>query len=101
MASSIQKGKGKEGIIAALLNHFERKYEAFVKEKSLAPFLDEYHNRLVSRNTPVQIISGEETVLRRCIGIDSTGAMIVQDEKGQEERIISGEVSVRGLYGYV
>ena len=34
-------------------------------------------------------------------GIDATGALIVVREDGTEERISSGEVSVRGLYGYV
>ena len=35
------------------------------------------------------------------IGIDSQGRLIVEDKNGQREKIISGEVSVRGLYGYV
>ncbi|MDO4556974.1 MAG: biotin--[acetyl-CoA-carboxylase] ligase, partial [Lachnospiraceae bacterium] len=34
-------------------------------------------------------------------GIDEEGSLIVCDENGQIEKIISGEVSVRGLYGYV
>jgi BirA family biotin operon repressor/biotin-[acetyl-CoA-carboxylase] ligase len=34
-------------------------------------------------------------------GIDENGALLVKDDEGNEEAIISGEVSVRGVYGYV
>ena len=33
-------------------------------------------------------------------GIDKTGALLVEVD-GQTKRVVSGEVSVRGLYGYV
>ena len=42
---------------------------------------------------------GEETFISR--GIDETGALLVEDSEGEIKRIISGEVSVRGVLGYV
>ncbi len=101
MASSIGAGEGKEQIIVSLLEHFEEKYEMFLKEKSLKPFLEEYNNKLVSIGQQVQILAGEDVQVRTCDGIDETGALLVHDEEGSKETIISGEVSVRGLYGYV
>jgi BirA family biotin operon repressor/biotin-[acetyl-CoA-carboxylase] ligase len=101
MASSIDKGQGREAIVASLLFHFEEKYNLLLEHKNLAPFLDEYNGRLAGIGRQVQILSGGEGVVRTSHGIDEEGALIVSDEEGNEEKIISGEVSVRGLYGYV
>lgn len=101
MASSIDKGQGRDAIVASLLFRFEEKYNLFLEHKNLAPFLDEYNGRLAGIGRQVQILSGGEGVVRTSHGIDEEGALIVSDEEGNEEKIISGEVSVRGLYGYV
>jgi BirA family biotin operon repressor/biotin-[acetyl-CoA-carboxylase] ligase len=101
MASSIDKGQGRDAIVASLLFHFVEKYNLFLEHKNLAPFLDEYNGRLAGIGRQVQILSGGEGVVRTSHGIDEEGALIVSDEEGNEEKIISGEVSVRGLYGYV
>ena len=36
-----------------------------------------------------------------CLGIKEDGALLVQREDGKVEEVIAGEVSVRGIYGYV
>ena len=101
MAASIEKGKGREAIVVSLLAHFEEKYNIFLKHKNLAPFLEEYNGRLAGIGRQVQILSGGEGQIRTSHGIDEGGALIISDEEGKTEKIISGEVSVRGLYGYV
>lgn len=35
------------------------------------------------------------------MGINETGELIVKTADGQEKNIFAGEVSVRGVYGYV
>ncbi|MGN0393413.1 MAG: biotin--[acetyl-CoA-carboxylase] ligase, partial [Bariatricus sp.] len=37
----------------------------------------------------------------KALGIDDTGELIVEKEDKSRTRIFSGEVSVRGIYGYV
>lgn len=101
MAASIDKGSGREAIIKSLLFHFEKNYETFAKQKDLGPFLEQYNKRLVNIGRQVQILSGDQVQIRTSYGIDEGGALIVADEHGKKEKIISGEVSVRGLYGYV
>ena len=34
-------------------------------------------------------------------GIDKEGALLVEQEDGTIKKVVSGEVSVRGIYGYV
>lgn len=101
MASSIEKGEGREALIASLLFHFEEKYNLFLEKKDLSPFLEEYNGKLAGVGGPVQILSASDRKVCISHGINETGALIVSDEDGKREEIISGEVSVRGLYGYV
>ena len=42
---------------------------------------------------------GEQTAL--AVGIDDDFGLIVRTPDGQQRTVTSGEVSVRGLYGYV
>lgn len=105
MATSLKLETGQRinraDLAAAVLNHFEKNYEAFMKQSSLAPLTDAYNDKLINIGRQVKIISRGEEMVRISKGIDADGALIVCDEKGRTEKIISGEVSVRGLYGYV
>ena len=105
MATSLKKETGKEQdfqeIIASLLEKFEEYYEIFMEHLSLRPFMEEYNKRLINAGQQVQILTGSEVAIRTAHGINENGALIVSDERGRMEKIISGEVSVRGLYGYV
>ena len=47
----------------------------------------------------MKILDPEGSYTAKAIGIDNDGALLVE-KKNQVIRIISGEVSVRGLYGY-
>ena len=48
-----------------------------------------------------QILRAGETRLAHAIGIDEAGGLIVRYPDGTEGVVSSGEVSVRGMYGYV
>ena len=48
----------------------------------------------------VNILDTKGSYQAVALGIDETGALLVNSE-GKIKRIISGEVSVRGLYGYI
>ena len=36
-----------------------------------------------------------------CLGITKDGELLVRGESGAVQTVVSGEVSVRGIYGYV
>ena len=44
---------------------------------------------------------GEAVRHGKAVGMDDEGALLVQFENGQVEAVNSGEVSVRGVYGYL
>ncbi len=105
MASSIRLETGKEvnraELLGTFLNVFETYYETFLETEDLTKLSEEYNRLLVNRGREVKIIEKETERILTAVGIDDKGGLIVEDWNGQRETIISGEVSVRGLYGYV
>ncbi len=75
-------------------------YKAFLKTEDLTEILDFYNNRLINSNRQVKVLDPKgayEAVAKEML---PTGELLV--EVGDELRKIdSGEVSVRGIYGYV
>lgn len=84
-------------ILASVLNCFEENYEVYIREglKPMVPLLREYsvvigkHIRLVSPN-----MEREGTA----VDMDAQGGLIVRLDTGETITVISGDVSVRGLY---
>lgn len=105
MASSIRLETGKEinraELLGTFLNIFETYYETFLETEDLTKLSEKYNRLLVNRGREVKIIEKETERILTAVGIDDKGGLIVEDCNGQRETIISGEVSVRGLYGYV
>lgn len=64
-------------------------------------YLDEYRQRCVTIGRTVQVVRGEERKAANAIDVDEQFGLAVRYEDGTEETVRSGEVSVRGLYGYV
>ncbi|HPF30390.1 MAG TPA: biotin--[acetyl-CoA-carboxylase] ligase, partial [Lachnospiraceae bacterium] len=60
-----------------------------------------YDGYLINRNETVRVLDpkGEYTGIAQ--GINDRGELIVRREDGSIARVYSGEVSVRGVYGYV
>ena len=68
---------------------------------ALPQWLAEYAGVCVTLGQDVQILRAGETRLAHAIGIDEAGGLIVRYPDGTEGVVSSGEVSVRGMYGYV
>ena len=100
---SLEAGRSfrRSSLIAAILKAFEKDYAAFLKTGDLSLLLEEYNACLVNRGKEVCILdpSGEYRAVAE--GIDENGSLLVTLPDGTRREIISGEVSVRGIYGYV
>ena len=84
---------------AKVMNEFEPLYESFIKD-GFKSARNEYRKLCVTLDRDVQVIYRKETIIGKAIDIDDDGGLIVDTDNG---RIIvtSGEVSVRGIYGYI
>ena len=105
MASSVLKETGRRVDRTDFLSDFSvefmDRYRIFLDQGSLAPFLTEYNRRLVNTGRRVKVVRRGQEIIRTAGGINEGGELIVFDDDGKKETILSGEVSVRGLYGYV
>lgn len=105
VASSIRLETGvrvnRAELLAVFLNEFERYYEIFLETEDMSKLAEEYNLLLVNRGKEVKIVEQDKERVLTAVGIDDKGGLLVKDGKGNMETIISGEVSVRGLYGYV
>ena len=59
-----------------------------------------YAENCITLGTDICLIRGDEVRYGHALGLDETGGLIVQFRNGVIETVSSGEVSVRGMYGY-
>lgn len=90
----------REWLITEVWKHFQVYYERFLQTKDISLFQEEYEKVLVNKEENVRVLDplGEYTGVAK--GITSTGELIVETE-GKCTYVSGGEVSVRGIYGYV
>ncbi len=88
-------------LLAAVMKRMEEYYAEYLKTGDMSGLMEEYGARLVSRGEEVMVLAPRNEHRGICEGIDGQGRMLVRLEDGSEERVMSGEVSVRGIYGYV
>ena len=82
---------------------------AMIRQLSLAdrdmlspgPWMDSYRRHCVTLGQDVKILRGEEVRYAHVDGMDDQGALLVTLSDGTQETVFSGEVSVRGMYGYL
>ncbi len=88
-------------LLAGIMSSFEEDYEIFTASQSLEGLLDSYNHMLINRNVMVRVLDPKEEYDAKARGITETGELLVEKSDGTVERVYAGEVSVRGIYGYV
>ena len=64
--------------------------------------LDRYRADCITLGKDVSVVKADGNVRRGCaLDIDEAGALVVRFSDGVTESVASGEVSIRGMYGYV
>ena len=87
-------------IIEKTLEYFERYYESFLQTEDLEGLVKEYNALLVNMHNSVKVLDPKEPFEGKAMGITKKGELIV-DTWESRKLVSSGEVSVRGIYGYV
>ena len=88
-------------LIVHIMKAFEKYYEKFMETLDFSVLKEAYDNLLVNCDREVRVLDpkGEYTGISR--GINSVGELLVELPDGLERTVYAGEVSVRGIYGYV
>jgi len=64
-------------------------------------WLEEYRRRCLTVGREVQVITPDAVRRAEALAVDETFGLQVRYEDGSVDTVRAGEVSVRGLYGYV
>lgn len=104
MASSLylQSGKmiSRADLIEAVWEQFEIVYETYLQTQDLYYLVKDYNARLVNMNQKVKVLDPKEAFEGTARGITPRGELMV-DTWESRKLVSSGEVSVRGIYGYI
>ena len=87
-------------IIKKFCVEFEKDYRAYISTGNMSLLKKEYEELLVNCNKEVSLIENGQTRLGKALGINEEGELLFMDDFGVST-IRAGEVSVRGIYGYV
>lgn len=89
------------GLLQKVLVRFEENYGIFLETLDLSRLREIYQQHLQGIGCEVRVLdpAGEYTGVSQ--GINDKGELIVIKENGERVQVYAGEVSVRGLYGYV
>ncbi len=100
---ALETGKEADRIkgIARVMECFEENYRKFLKTKDLSLMKETYESLLLNKDRQVQILEKNGQWQGTARGINHRGELLVEDSQGHIREIMSGEVSVRGLYTYV
>lgn len=104
LATSVYMETGKKvsrcEMIAEIMRCFEADYEKYLPTQDLRELINEYNAVLINRGRTVRVLDPREPYSGTALGIRDDGELMVETEDGV--RVVSaGEVSVRGVYGYV
>ena len=88
-------------ITGAVINAFEKYYEIFRKTDSLAGLSKEYNKKCVNTGKRVRVLDPKGEYEADAHGINGTGELAVKKDDGSLVNVYAGEVSVRGIYGYI
>lgn len=105
MATSIKIESGDNDadrgeLLAHVLLYFKENYLKYCETEDVSLLINSYNDLLVSRGLQVRIEDPKGEYIAISRGITRTGGLVVECEDGTTREITSGEISVRGLYGY-
>ena len=73
---------------------------ALTRQTQKEGWLRRFREACITVGRDVRLVRGDETRLAHADGIGENGELLVTYEDDTQDRISSGEVSVRGMYGY-
>ena len=66
-----------------------------------AQMLRRYRKDCITVGQDISLLRGSEVRYGKAVDVDDEGALVVRFPDGHSEAVTSGEVSVRGMYGYI
>lgn len=99
LASAVDRPIDRSRVAAAMITALHYMADTLLSEK--ASIMARYRADCITVGKAISLVNGEEVRHATATGIDDDGALLVAYPDGQVEAINAGEVSVRGMYGYI
>ncbi len=99
LAQALGRPVRRAELAAQVILALDRMYRDFPQEKQL--YLDKYRADCLTPGNPVQLITPASRTEARALEIDDRFRLVVELPDGTKKPLSAGEVSVRGMYGYV
>jgi BirA family biotin operon repressor/biotin-[acetyl-CoA-carboxylase] ligase len=91
----------RRNLVCDVLNFFEILYTKFIDTGFISDSIKICKENSIFIGQDVRIIRLNKEFIAKAIDLDDEGQLIIQLEDGTIEKVFSGEVSMRGLYGYI
>ena len=89
----------REALAAAMMESLQEMSDTLFNRKE--QILVQYRKDCITVGKEISLIRGDEVRRGTALDVDDNGALVVAFSDGTVESVNSGEVSVRGMYGYV
>lgn len=103
MACSAQMAAGhdidRNRLAAEMVRHLAEMDRNLLSDRQA--MLERYRAGCITLGREISILRGDEISHGTALSVDDTGGLVVRLENGEIRTVSSGEVSIRGLYGYI
>ena len=99
LAQALGRAPRRAEVASALLDALDKLDRDFPGQWD--QWLERYRKDCITVGRPIKVLRGQEERTGTAVGVDDTFALVVEWADGTREALSSGEVSVRGLLGYV
>ena len=88
-------------IVDEILYEFEKNYIDYIENDNKEHVLNLFRQYSNIINKEIYLIKNDQRELVTCIDINDSGNLIIKDKDNNIREIMSGEVSIRGINGYI
>lgn len=88
-------------IVDEILYEFEKNYIDYIENDNKEHVLNLFRQYSNIINKEIYLIKNDKRELVTCIDINDSGNLIIKDKDNNIREIMSGEVSIRGINGYI
>ena len=99
LAQTVENLPSMPAIAAEIITALDEMYAGFPHNR--AEYLEDYRAACISTGKPVQIFTPSSREQGESLHIDEEFRLVVRLDSGEVRALSAGEVSVRGMYGYV
>lgn len=100
LAMIIGQEISRDRVAAAMMTRLAQMWAMLFDDKQA--LMDRYRRNCITLGKAISVVKGDDIIRHgTALDVDSDGALVVRFDTGETEAVSSGEVSVRGLYGYV